>query len=646
MPGTSTPTPAIHQQVQILSVQESHREVETDEFNPSVRSFHNHVPFQNRPFIALDGEGVNHTQDGPQSYVLLGASSGESVTAKDLSTIQCLQFLMTVKARNPHGLFVAFAFNYDVNMILKDVPHHLLHRIRKAKRTRWGGYAIQYIPSKYFRVTNTHTNETITVYDTFTFFATSFVKACEEYLGKDEPRLVRVRDGKGKRNIFHYNELDSIIKPYMFEELSLMVTLCETLRWTLETAGIFPKSWHGPGAVASALLKREGIRDHKSVNLPGRVRLASQYAYYGGRFEQFKTGHYEGDVYQYDIRSAYPYALTMCPSLTGEWVEREQATDANPFKLYRVIYANVTADLRSINPIPCRNNHRVYYPPMVETWVWGPEYEMLRKWYGNHIQTLSVIEIDDDGTRPFEFVGEMYEQRAEWKRQGNPAQLGLKLSLNSLYGKLAQRVGYNEEKMTAPPYHQLEWAGFVTSVCRAKMLDLMNQHPESIVAVETDGIFSTVPLDIDEGPHLGQMEAEHYDGIMYIQSGVYFKYQDGDWLSGKTRGFANNTLQPAQVLSCVANLDELETTQTRFGGMAQHMGKPTWRRFNTTPQTIQWGGGGKRVHNPSLCTACSTGGQWHDTKCRKPDDYRSQPHTLPWIDGDVNPWQTRDEVFV
>lgn len=616
------------------------------------RNTHNRAPFRSRQFIAIDGEGVNHDAVSAQSYVLLGASSGESVSAYDLSSIECLHFLMHVRLRHPHALFVAFAFNYDVNMILKDVPVHLLHAARKAKPIKWGGYRINYIPNKWFAITSLLTGHTMKVYDTFTFFACSFLAACDQFLGKDDIRLVRVKDGKGKRNVFRYDELESLIKPYMFEELSLMVSLIETLRTSLETAGIIPTSWHGPGAIASALMKRENIKQFKTTDLPDNVRLASQFAYYGGRFEQFKTGMYDGEVHYYDINSAYPYALTLCPALTGQWRERENPSDNSLFKLFHVRYVSdlrpPNYDPRRINPVPLRDKrHCVYYPPLVDTWVWGPEYAVMRRWFGDAMQLVSVIEIDDDGTRPFEFIQDMFYQRKEFKRQKNPAQLAAKLGMNSVYGKLAQRVGWNEEKMTAPPYHQLEWAGFLTSVCRAKMLDVMMQAPESIIAIETDGLFSTQKLDVTIGDELGEFEHEEYDGIIYVQSGVYFKRQDHKWLAGKTRGFANNTLSPEVAMRSVHSLEPLSTTQNRFGGMAMHAGKPTWRRFNETQQALHWGGTGKRYHDERHCDAClrNDGSGWHDTRCRIPESHFSHPHTLPWVDGDINPWQAREEYF-
>jgi len=44
--------------------------------------------------------------------------------------------------------------------------------------------------------------------------------------------------------------------------------------------------------------------------------------------------------------------------------------------------------------------------------------------------------------RPFSWVTEMYDTRRDWKRRGISAQLALKLCMNSMYGKLAQRIGW------------------------------------------------------------------------------------------------------------------------------------------------------------------------------------------------------------
>lgn len=598
--------------------------------------------YHERPFVFVDGEGVNHGMDAKQSYVLFGASTGERLYGYDLSTQQLFTFMIDLKRKHPDALFVGFALNYDVNMMLRDIPVNRLERLRKGKRVRWRNFTMHYMAGKRFAVTDNDNGLCFTMSDVFTFFACSFVQAIHEYIGL-RPELAMIWFGKQQRGVFKFSELYTLIEPYMSLELALGVELCERLRIYMRHADIIPRGWHGPGAVATALLKREKV---KSTPVSKLVTEYSRHAYFGGRFEMMRTGYYDGPVWQYDIRSAYPYALTLCPDLrSGEWAERDAPTDDNTFKLYELRYRNNDASRTNWHPLPMRSvRHTVHYQGWVYGIYWGPEAQMVLKAYPACTEIIRVLEYENDGTRPFEFVHEMYDQRAQWKSEGNPAQLALKLGLNSLYGKLAQRVGWDEETRKPPPSHQLEWAGFVTSVCRARMLEMMLQEPSSIVAIETDGVFSTKPLLADVGKGLGQYELEEWDGIIYVQSGVYFKRKDGEWITSKTRGFGKNTIKATDAMAASSKLHSLVSTQQRFVGMA-YADTDRWRQFRPHDHRIEWGGNGKRYHDRECCDGCTDGTDWHQTVWR-PGGLKSQPHTLPWRDAVVNPYQESEEMFL
>lgn len=604
-----------------------------------------------RPFVFIDGEAVRHeyhTDDDPSSYALIGASTGERLQAQEISTEQAFAFLITLKERHPTALFVGFGFKYDVNMMCKDIPVLTLkERIRKAKRTRWKQYTILYMPGKRFQITDRYKHITFMISDVITFFQCSFVSndgitpgACELYLGWDDPRLLRIRAGKKLRNVFRWDEMNTLIEPYMTLELELGVMLMEQLRDYLFVTGIRPRGWHGPGAIASALLTREGIR--KAMKAPHRKLMEwSRHAYFGGRFEQMKTGYYDRKVWQYDIRSAYPFALTHCPDLSrGTWTLRKEPTNnGSQFKLYALRFHNSNNRLTSWNPLPLRSMRQtIHYQNHVNGMYWGPEAEIVLRAFPDQVEIVGVLEFDDDGTRPFAFINEMYEQRMVWKAEGNPAQLANKLGMNSLYGKLAQRVGWNEVDGTAPPSHQLEWAGFTTSYCRAMMLELMLQNPESVIALETDGLFSAEPLVVNAGEALGQYEVEIWDGLIYVQSGVYFKKSGEEWKTSKTRGFGKNTLPAQDALDHAIGLESMMTEQNRFVGMA-YADSENWRKFLPHPHLIQWGGNGKRVHDARHCSGCEVGSTWHDTIFVSARTMESHPHTLPWVDGYSNPYQ-------
>lgn len=579
--------------------------------------------------------------------MLLGVSDGysvsEEISASDLSTEECLEFLIRQEREHPNHIKVAFAFNYDVNMIVKDVDDESLQRLLDGEWVEHGRYRIKWLTSKWFEIRYRGTYTII--YDMFSFFGCSFLTACKQYLG-DDTDLAQVTDGKGKRAVFEWEELDSLILPYMRIELVLMAKLANRLRELLSGIGLDLKSWHGPGAIASELLKVNKVKAHRPDVEPAEIRLAAQYAYAGGRFESYKTGLYEGNVYQYDIRSAYPYALTQCPALTDEYRIDDNPAQGTPvpvFSLNKVRYYDTDMVRTGLNPFALRTDSgAIFFPNFVETWVWGVEYNAALKWRSQYIELVSTMHFHDDGTRPFEFIGDLYSQRAQWKREKNPAQLAAKLGMNSVYGKLAQRVNWDEDTNSAPNWHQLRWAGYLTATCRAMVFDAMAQAPGRIISVETDGIFSEVPLDLDVGPNLGQWDDrtesgnDHYDAIMYVQSGVYFTLEGDNWSTGKTRGFSSNKTHARLALSAVPTLESLVTEQNRFHGLRGNIGTENWRTWQKHPHIVSWGGNGKRFH-PKACQVCKDGGTWHCTHFSLPNQVVSAPHPLPWLGEDWTP---------
>jgi hypothetical protein len=540
----------------------------------------------------------------------------------------------------PDRIHIAFGFNYDVTMLTVNLPDKKLLELKNTHHTSWGRWHLEWMPNKWFRIYDWKHKLGIRIFDGMTFFQTSFVKACEMVLGADDDRLVEVRAGKEGRSTFEWVEIESI-RSYMFKELSLSDSLFTRLRENFAIAGIHPKGWYGPGAIASTLLTREHVGDHIVRNIDDGVLNASACAYFGGRFESYYTGRYESPVYSYDIRSAYPHALRNIPSLRGghfrRWNRGERPID---FALYRVRYDFRGPDKAMLgfpHPFPYRDRqNRVFYPPHVEGWYWGVELLAALTYFPESI-TISegwVFESAQEigSPSPFAFVEQLYEQRARWKAERNGAQLAAKLALNSLYGKLAQRVGWNTETRQPPRWHQLEYAGFITATCRAMIYRAMMQSPADVIAVETDGIYSRVPLDLPLGTGLGQWEEELYTEIIYVQSGVYWtRGQDGTVNKAKVRGFGSGSFSYEDSREAVGLLTPLSGSTHRFGALSGYIGKPELRTWMDANRVAQWGGGGKRAHASKLCHKCNgSDGDLHNLIVTNFRGGESTPHFLPW----------------
>jgi hypothetical protein len=605
---------------------------------------------ENRRFIAWDGEGVTPKDSKQQNYVLFGNSTGAFIAADSLTTQECFDIMHDARVENPNAIHVGFAFMYDVEMILRDVPHQMMWILHKYGVVKWNGYRIELRKKKWLIVTRMSDKVSIKIWDIFTFFGTSFVVAVKEYVGDSED-LEFVKAGKMLRNDFSMDTFHETILPYWQKEIAMLETLADKLRENLYGAGIRISAWHGPGAIASYGLKLHKIDDHMAV-APDEVNVAAQYAYSGGRFELFKIGRANMPVFAYDIRSAYPAAIATLPSLAnGEWNYVESPTKIAKFGVYRIEFHTPQMFTRAPMPLFYRDSHAaIHYPIQVTGWYWSPEAKMAKATGATIIGGWEFTPATD--TKPFAFVNDIYRQRAEWKREGNPSQMALKLFLNSLYGKTAQRVGGGID--TAPKWHQLEWAGYVTSFTRAKMFRAMVQahSKDALIGVETDGIFSTEPLDLDIGPNLGQWEADTYDDIVYLQSGFYWKKDGDNWIQ-KCRGFDRDSLSVESALQILDQepdniLGSILGKSTRFSTMGQWLrlkDREEYRcRWETSLRVLKLGTDGKRVHRAMACRACAKGipasQGMHDMTIAQHIGGESFPHDLPWVttnDIGVNP---------
>jgi len=133
---------------------------------------------------------------------------------------------------------------------------------------------------------------------------------------------------------------------------------------------------------------------------------------------------------------------------------------------------------------------------------------------------------------PFRWVRELYQKRKDIGKttRGYP----IKLGINGLYGKLAQRLG-------AAPYRDMAAAGLITAYTRSWLIDAYCSAPHSIVMLATDGVFSTEPLStVDLGDGLGQWELKHRPDMFVVQPGIYWS-SNSDSLP-KTRGIPRSRI--------------------------------------------------------------------------------------------------------
>lgn len=588
-----------------------------------------------REFVAWDGEGINEP-DGTHTYVLLANSDGLSLAHRGgLDTVDVFNAFLDARSGVTH---IIYGGGYDVNMFLRDLDHDALTRLYKTGRCVWNGYRLEWRAGKSFSVRRG--SRSFLLYDVLPFFQRSFVSACDEYLGTDWPYREQIIREKANRGTFDYENIGEISE-YNRAELATLVRLANELKQRLHKVEIRVNRWDGPGAIAAALYKKYETKSYLGAT-PDRVAEAGRYAYAGGRFEIIRKGHSETGAYQYDLRSAYPSAIRSLPCLQhGTWRHVMQPTRIVRFGVYRIeVTEPPTNSATQPQPLWMRNpDGTVYFSEYSHGWYWSPEAKLAQDLGGVEIHEGYEWEQDCEHS-PFWFVEGLYNKRAALKKAGDGAHVGLKLGLNSLYGKLAQQIGWQSgPPLVLPPYHSLEWAGYITSHCRTEVYRAAMHAPDDIIAFETDAVFSRVPLPLEVGERLGQWDETKYQSLTYLKSGMYFgTLADGTEVE-KTRGINKGSITRDQMIAAMeaerrGEQAIIPAEQTRFIGLGQAMNQDMnkWRTWITAPREIKVGLSGKRI---DLLDRRDTRKElhdgWHETQEGFTGTDFSCPYEVEWI---------------
>ncbi len=644
-------------------------------------------PHNERDVIAWDMEGISLSgQTKPQHPVLFGCSAEteRALTSKRLMMRQMLEYVVEVGARYPHAIHVGFAFKYDANMILYGLNERQIKRLWKDGALTFAMcdvflWYVRWVPGKMLTVSrrkrgsrsNTRAKTSVTIYDYSSFFGQTFIATAEQILGDEVSEYDRrtIEHGKAARGNQTWEDMPEI-REYWEREIQLIRRVFEKFRDVMWQAGFALKEWYGPGALANYINASKQIRPHlmgaqtTSGEMPEAVHVASKVAFSGGRFELFQAGHVKGPIYAIDINSAYPYALTKVPSLSpahGEWVHVDQPKRIARFGVYRIRYVAPGATPFEYRPMPLfyrDNRGMISYPGQVHGWYWSPEAHMVLGAPG--VEIVEGWEWKNDETEfPWEFLQDMYDTRMRLGKK-NLLSMPFKLGPNSLYGKYAQTVGWDQKKRLPPKSHALPVAGWVTSMCRSMLFAAMRRNPAAIVAVETDAIYSRVPpeeLGVVPGDGLGEWGVDVYDEMIYIQSGMYHYKQGGEWKGVRSRGISRaeypveTAIEYVQSLSAGEKWDLREhgklvagmelTTRPRFigAGAALASSAPTkavMTAWIAMTKQMALGETGKRVHVPGACPQCRKGvTPWEEphrlmVMSRSDGTQLSKPRALPW----------------
>ena len=417
-----------------------------------------------------------------------------------------------------------YNLSYDAEVILKLLPENILkqYKWRKELRFQYKKYKIHYIDRK--KLTISKGKHSVSCYDIAQYYDKQPLNVASESIGISlDQEYLELKKKRAEFSRFYYSRHKRQIRAYCIEDCRLTKELSQHWIATFKTVfGFYPNNWISAGYLAEKVLVNNDIPIPLFNELPYTLQELARNSFYGGRFELIKRG-YIGECYLYDLNSAYPYALTKLPDIiNGMWFESKKIHSKATLGFF-FIEANVS-DKVKIAPFPfVKKNRTICYPSgKFRTYVTLDELQMVK---GDSNIEYKIIESwqfipKKNCTYPFKyFIEKQYYKRLELKQNNNPLEKAIKIVLNSIYGKMAQRTNNVIGNLFNPVI-----ASYITGFTRRQLYDFTkkNKLDNHVVAYATDSVACQKKIPNLDSKMLGEMKLDKSaTDVIFLSNGFY-----------------------------------------------------------------------------------------------------------------------------
>lgn len=469
-----------------------------------------------RPVHALDTE--THNGD----IFLLADSDGKHLDG-DVNADRVIDFLFAKKYEGAWNYF--WSIGYDGAVILKLLGKELMSYARTRRLVfHHKDRKIVYIPGKCLRIRDGH--HSTLFFDIAQYYRGTLPEGVPHTLANvyqanfgaiDQKYL----DLKGRREGFSsrfYRRNTTAVRDYCFNDCHMTKRLAE--KWIdlfHQAAGFYPAKWYSSGYLAEKFLINNGVAFPTFASIPYPVQEMAWRSYVGGRFELLKRG-YIGHANLYDINSAYPHKIANLPDLTsGQWIEGKHIHPDAKLGFF-AIEANIP-DTKRVAPFPFHVPGSVLFPSgRFKMYITTDELRACES--DDYYRILGSWQyIPKTDRQPYKgLIESLYEKRLALKEAGDPAQLPLKVIMNSIYGKTGQKVNGVIGNLFNPVIF-----GSITGGTRAQMYSFVikNGLEDDVVSFATDSICTTHNLGLRSN-RLGEFSLDKSgDDVYYLQNGIY-----------------------------------------------------------------------------------------------------------------------------
>jgi hypothetical protein len=318
-------------------------------------------------------------------------------------------------------------------------------------------------------------------------------------------------------------------------------------------------------------------------------------SYFGGRTENYNIGEYENTFY-YDVNSLYPYSMLNDFPLPNS-VEVGDNTIENINDYMGISEVDIIAPKENIPFLPYRGKDKTIYPIGNMRGIWTHCLLQEALSYGYKIKTIYKQIIYKESFECFkEYVTTLYNMRKKLKSENNVEEQTVKLLMNSLYGKFAQRPqklyetvtnqgmtaelllkkmkeGYKIIKNSINTLYILTketkkypknsfpiLSSYVTSYALIEMYKYINKYKPLYTDTDSIIISQELPKEI-VGLNLGQLKLEK-SGTINVQAPKFYAFNKLPTIKGIKIDRSLNKEEQYKIFLKYINGDDI--TQTNF----------------------------------------------------------------------------------
>jgi len=447
--------------------------------------------------------------------------SGKNVIISDCETFiydkngltysECFNFMLSQSQK--YNYF--FRIDYDVNLIIKDLPDNIILKILSGDVVTCKKYRIQYYRHKIFILNG---KKFFDVYNFFNSSLLSVINILKIELTNTEHEFLKVM--KSGRADFTISQIKTIGKYSVLENkigLRIVQKIYDLIPEDLKTYSLY-----GSSVLANIFLRKKNIKQSEIFSTQ-----LFETSYFGGRSEVFKIGTFK-NVYKYDINSAYPNIIKDLKEPLSYTITDYNGQSIIDSNLYVCTFKHKTVKEIGCLPVRLKGGYLVF-PASGSGIFYGCELleAKKRKVELNITKEIKIVL----GKRLFNGeIESFYKLRNEYKKQKDLRNLIYKILLNSIYGKFAQKVGKTQ-------FRNLYLAGYITAKTRSELLKVTYNQDDNIIFFATDGILSKKKLNIKPNKKLGGWDFEKISRAVVILSGIYKLYYSDNTFRIGERGF-------------------------------------------------------------------------------------------------------------